>query len=63
MEYKKSRKIIHLIITDKSQKMIDEINQIAEYFKKKIFENIPKEDLEITERTLKKVIYNVENLL
>ena len=58
-----NKKIFHLLVTDKSKKIIDEISERSKFLMNKIIENIPNEDVDITEKTLKMIIENIENLI
>ena len=60
---KEDKKIFHLFVTDKSKEMIGEISKRSKFLMRKTIENIPEEDIKITEKTLKKIIENIENLI
>ena len=60
---KEDKKIVHLILTDRFHDLLDEINKRNRYLTEKTTENISKKDIEITEKTLKKIQDNIENLI
>lgn len=48
----KDRRVKRVFLTDKARKLIDDIGPITDRFNARILEGIPREDLELTSRTL-----------
>ncbi|WP_077612247.1 MarR family winged helix-turn-helix transcriptional regulator [Clostridium sp. Marseille-P2415] len=60
---KKDRRLVHLYLTEKSQKVVARIKTCKQEFMEELHKGIPAEDLEALNRTAKVMNRNLENML
>lgn len=59
---KEDKKMVHLILTEESKEPVKEINDRVEYVRNNALNDIPIQDLEITKKTFKKIVENIEEM-